>query len=75
MSDEEIRKTIRGFIDEVFYDCMTREAALDIKRRYDEFVQKNHVTSEQRYEFAQSGAGEMLYMVASAPLEEEDVDL
>ena len=42
---------------------MSISEAFDIKEQLDAFVSQNNVTSEQMQEFAESGAGEELYML------------
>ena len=62
MTDREIREQMKKFSDEIFAP-LTIEQAKDVRRRIDEFVEKNNVTFEQRQILAETGAGEMLYML------------
>ncbi len=71
MTDDEIRNALKGFEEEIFFHCETIEEAREIRRRLDAFINENNVTMEQLVEFTNSGAGETLYMMASAPTEEE----
>jgi hypothetical protein len=73
MSGEEIRNTLKEFEEEIFFRCGTIEKAREIRRRLDAFIDENNVTLEQLVEFTDSGAGETLYMMASAPTEEEQL--
>ncbi len=71
MSGKEIRRWLSDFAEEIF-EKATRKNALDYKLKFDAFVNKNHVSVEQLQEFAESGAGEELYMLY-AILREENV--
>ena len=64
MSDEEIRRWLLDFAEEIF-EKATRNNALDYKSKLDEFIKKYNVSIEQLQEFAESGAGEELYMFYS----------
>ncbi|MGI6172922.1 MAG: hypothetical protein ACOYI8_03375 [Christensenellales bacterium] len=71
MTDDEIRNVLKGFEEEIFFHCGTIEKAREIRRRLDAFIKENNITLEQLAEFTDSGAGETLYMMASAPTKEE----
>ncbi len=68
MTEKEIQAKLREFEDEIF-ECGSKEQALDIRRRLDLFEKENNVTFEQLQTFTQSGAGEALYMMTTAPNE------
>ena len=57
----EIRKKLTWFEKRIF--SMSISEAFDIKEQLDAFVSQNNVTPEQMQEFAESGAGEELYML------------
>lgn len=61
-SDKEIRKWLQDFADDVFENA-NRDNAATFNMRLDIFVKDNGVTAEQMQEFAESGAGEELYML------------
>ena len=61
MTDNEIRKKLKWFEKRIF--SMSISEAFDIKEQLDAFVSQNNVTPEQMQEFAESGAGETLYML------------
>ncbi|MBQ9708320.1 MAG: hypothetical protein IJV66_03950 [Firmicutes bacterium] len=61
MTDNEIRKKLKWFEKRIF--SMSISEAFDIKEQLDAFVSQNNVTPEQMQEFAESGAGEELYML------------
>jgi hypothetical protein len=42
---------------------MKSSEAQGVKKQLDAFVKENNVTAEQMQEFAESGAGETLYML------------
>ena len=65
MTDEQIKKQLKIFQNEVFKGCKTIEAAIRLKDKMDMFCKENNVTADQLREFAESGAGEMLYMLTS----------
>ena len=64
MSDKEIRRWLIDFAEEIF-EKATRNNAHDYKIKLDAFVKKYDVSTEQLQEFAESGAGEELYMLYS----------
>ena len=70
MSEEQIQAKLNEFADEIFYGCRTLEDALKLKARLDEFEKENNVTFEQLQPFAESGAGEVLHMLITAPIDE-----
>jgi hypothetical protein len=61
MTDFEIRERLKKFEDTIF--SMKASEAQDVKKQLDAFVKENSVTAEQMQEFAESGAGETLYML------------
>ena len=61
MTNMEIRQALKQFANEIFN--MNASQAGDVKKRLDSFIEENHVTAEQMQEFAESGAGEELYML------------
>ena len=65
MSEEQIQAKLKEFEEEIFFDCNSREKALDIKKRLEQFEEENNVTFEQLQLFAESGAGETLYMMTT----------
>ena len=70
MSEEQIQTKFDEFADEIFYRCRTQEEALELKTRLDEFTKGNNVTFEQLQPFVESGAGEVLHMLITAPTDE-----
>ena len=62
MTDREIREKLREFSDRIIME-MKSEDAYEVKKELDKFIEENNVTPEQLMEFANSGAGEMLYML------------
>ncbi len=71
MNDSEIRKRLKEFCDEIFFGVHSIAEARELEKRLDAFCEANNVTFEQREILAESGAGEELYMMTSAPSEEE----
>lgn len=67
MDDAEIRRRLNEFVDEIFWGVKSIEEARALEKRIDAFCEENHVTFEQEQIFAESGAGEVLYMLTSAP--------
>ena len=64
MSDNEILEWLLAFADEIFENA-TRKNGAQYKEKLDAFVKNNKVSIEQMMEFAESGAGEELYMLYS----------
>ena len=62
MTDQEIKETLREYADRIIME-MKSEDAYEVKKELDKFIEENNVTPEQLMEFANSGAGEMLYML------------
>ena len=60
-TDKEIRERLRIFADRIF-DTISKRNAQSLKAELDSFVKENNVTVDQMQEFAESGAGEELYM-------------
>ena len=60
-TDKEIREWLRIFADRIF-DTISKRNAQSLKAELDSFVKENNVTVDQMQEFAESGAGEELYM-------------
>ena len=60
-TDKEIREWLRIFADRIF-DTISKRNAQSLKAEVDSFVKENNVTVDQMQEFAESGAGEELYM-------------
>ena len=60
-TDKEIREWLRIFADRIF-DTILKRNAQSLKAELDSFVKENNVTVDQMQEFAESGAGEELYM-------------
>ena len=67
MTEEQILAKLEEFAEEIFA-CRSFEMAFDIKRRLDKFEKDHNVTFEQFQPFAQSGAGEVLDMLTTAPI-------
>ena len=65
MTGKEIQAKLREFENEIFFQCASKEQALDIRRRLDLFRTENNVTFEQLQTFTRSGAGEMLHMMVT----------
>ena len=63
MTDIEIREALKRFEERIFH--MKASEAETIKAELEAFVKKYNVTTEQSMEFAESGAGELLYMLTS----------
>lgn len=61
MTDREIRERLKMFEKTIF--SMKSSEAQGVKKQFDAFVKENNVTAEQMQEFAESGAGETLYML------------
>ena len=61
-TDKEIREWLRIFADRIF-DTISKRNAQSLKAELDSFVKENNVTVDQMQEFAESGAGEELYMI------------
>lgn len=61
MTDKEIRIELTKFADRIF--SMASDEAPIVKKEYDRFCKENNVTVEQLQSFAESGAGEILYMM------------
>ena len=72
MSGKEIRRWLSDFAEEIF-EKATRNNALDYKSKLDAFVKKYNVSVKQLQEFAESGAGEELYMLYAILREENGV--
>lgn len=70
MTEEQIQTKLDEFVDEIFYGCHTKKEALELKRRLDQFEKENSVTFEQLQPFAESGAGEVLHMLITAPIDQ-----
>ena len=66
IAELKIQKKLKEFEEEIFR-CRSFEHAHDIRRRLEQFEKENNVTDEQLQSFVQSGAGEELYMLTSAP--------
>lgn len=64
MTDREIRDKLKAFSEEILSGC-SRAKAKEIDKRLNEFCSQNNVTVEQMNILAESGAGEMLYMLTS----------
>ena len=62
MKDSEIRDELKRFSERIFNIESISEAYV-IKDEYDTFCKENCVSAEQLQEFAESGAGEMLYVL------------
>ena len=60
MTNQEIKKELKVFERRIFN--MKAAEAMRIKEELDAFIKANGVTADQMMEFAQSGAGEELYM-------------
>lgn len=60
MTDREIREELRIFAKKIFHLKYIREAK-DIEKDLNKFCKDNNVSAKQMQEFAESGAGEMLY--------------
>lgn len=67
MKDAEIRRRLEEFCDDIFSRVKSIEEARALEKELDAFCEENHVTFEQRQIIAESGAGEMLYMLTTAP--------
>ena len=66
MTDKEIKKHLKDFINEIFYsDIRSRADAIDLKNRIDIFCKEHSVTPEQRQVLATSGACETLAMMVT----------
>ena len=61
MTDLEIRERLKMFEKTIF--SMKSSEAQGVKKQLDAFVKENNVTAEQMQKFAESGAGETLYML------------
>jgi len=61
MTDKEIKTRLKEFSKAIFR--MKPSEADEIKKQLDDFCNENNVTVEQLQEFAESGAGEMLYLM------------
>ncbi len=61
MTDKEIRKEMQRFSDRIF--SMRSSEAYQVRKEFEDFCKRNHVTTEQSDILAKSGAGEMLYMM------------
>ena len=64
MTEQEMRKHMEMFIDEAF--CIginTAEQAKELRDRFETFCRDNAVPIEISDIFAESGAGEMLWMM------------
>lgn len=64
MTDRQIRKWLESFAEEVFEKANRRNAP-EYLARLERFVKENGVTFQQRQVIAESGAGEVLYMLTS----------
>lgn len=60
-NDKEIREWLRDFANRIL-DTISKSNAYSLKKELDDFVKENGVTADQMQEFAESGAGEELYM-------------
>ena len=60
-TDKEIREWLKNFADRTL-DTISKRNAQSLKAELDSFVKENNVTVDQMQEFAESGAGEELYM-------------
>ena len=70
MTEEQIQAKLDEFADKIFYECRTKKEALELKRRLNQFEKENSVTFEQLQPFAESGAGEVLHMLITAPIDQ-----
>ena len=61
MTDHEIKAELKRFEKRIF--SMKSSEAQKVKQELDAFIKENGVTAEQMQEFAESGAGEVLYML------------
>lgn len=71
MTDEEIRKRLLEFCDEIMDSVHSKEEAIELEKRLNAFCAENHVTFEQEQVITEHGAGEVLHMLTSAPTDEE----
>ena len=60
-NDKEIREWLHNFANRIL-DTISKSNAYSLKKELDDFVKENGVTADQMQEFAESGAGEELYM-------------
>ena len=65
MTDDEIRKRLSEFVDEILYTYLTPQDARELEKRLDAFCEENNVTFEQQQLIAESGAGETLRMLTT----------
>ena len=68
MTDAEIRRRLKVFADEIFYDIHSVAEARELEKRLNAFCRENSVTFEQMQILTDSGAGEELDMLVSAPV-------
>lgn len=62
MTDREIRKELQVFANKIFHLDYIGEARA-IEKDLARFCKDNNVSTKQMQEFAESGAGEMLYVL------------
>lgn len=66
-------RRLEEYRDEIF-SGITIKRARAMEREIDTFCEENRATQEQIDEvFAKSGAGEVLYMLVTAPIEKKEV--
>ena len=61
MTDRDIKKRLMAFAERIF--SMRPSEALAVKHELESFIKTNNITAEQMQEFAETGAGEELYML------------
>ena len=71
MTDSEIRRRLKEFSDEIYYGVQSIAEARELEKRLNAFCKENDVTLEQQQILTETGAGEVLYMMTSAPSEEK----
>ncbi len=64
MSNEMIQEWLRDLAEDIIANA-NRSNAKAYQKKFDDFVEANNVTIKQLKEFAESGAGETLYMLIS----------
>ena len=60
---------MREFCDYILHNRLDRNAAIEVKKQINNYCQENSVTTEERYIFISTGAGDSLEMLCSMPEE------
>jgi len=66
---DEVQRRLREFCDYILHNRLDRNAAIEVQKQINNYCQENSVTTEERYIFISTGAGDSLEMLCSMPEE------